>query len=189
MSEQTIMQTRAEIGTGTSLTAEMFRALPESNQIIEHIDGVVIVSPSPTILHQRLVLRTYDLLRQVAPSGEVFTAPLDIYLGEDTVQPDVFWVAEGSSCHPTDNDRFAGPPELVIEVLSSNEGRDRVIKFDLYEQHGVQEYWLLGADYVEVYGLQHGQFRRMGAFLAGQTFNSPALGTAIPTDQIFLSVS
>ncbi|MAS36943.1 MAG: hypothetical protein CL610_23265 [Anaerolineaceae bacterium] len=189
MSEQAIMQTRAEIRTGTSLSAEMFRALPESNQIIEHVDGVVIVSPSPTILHQRLVLRTYDLLRQIAPSGEVFTAPLDVYLGDDTVQPDVFWVAEGSACHPTDNDRFAGPPELIVEVLSTSEGRDRVIKFDLYEQHGVQEYWLLGADYVEVYELQQAQLRRMGAFLAGQSFNSPVLGTTIHTDRIFLSAS
>ena len=45
-------------------------------------------------------------------------------------------------------------PDLVIEIISpSTAGRDRKDKRDLYERHGVKEYWLV--DYqervVEVY--------------------------------------
>ena len=38
-------------------------------------------------------------------------------------------------------------PDLVVEVLSkSTEARDRGLKFEDYESHGVKEYWIIDAD-------------------------------------------
>ena len=35
--------------------------------------------------------------------------------------------------------------DLVIEVLSKNKKRDKKIKFEDYEEHGVIEYWIINA--------------------------------------------
>ncbi|HLV10761.1 MAG TPA: Uma2 family endonuclease, partial [Halanaerobiales bacterium] len=41
-----------------------------------------------------------------------------------------------------------GAPDLIVEIISpSSGGRDRKDKRDLYEKHGVKEYWLV--EYIE----------------------------------------
>lgn len=45
-----------------------------------------------------------------------------------------------------------GAPDLIIEVLSeSTENKDRGVKYELYEKHGVKEYWLVDADNKKIY--------------------------------------
>lgn len=145
------------------------------------------MSPSPASGHQRIIVRLIGLLTRLVPDGDVLTAPMDVRLGGITVQPDVFWVAAESDCIDQ-GAYYLGPPDLVVEVLSpSNTESDRVTKFDLYEQHGVREYWIVEPreDYLEVYVLDGGTFRRLGAFKPGQTFDSPVLGKTVVVDQVF----
>lgn len=81
----------------------------------------------------------------------VLVAPLDVRLPNDdrddddavatVVQPDVLVV-----CDPAKLDEHGcrGAPDFIIEVLSrSTAARDQIIKRDLYERHGVREYWLV----------------------------------------------
>ncbi len=72
-----------------------------------------------------------------------------------------------------------GAPDLVVEVLSpSTAHKDRGVKFDLYEKHGVREYWLLDPEgrYAEVYRRERERFDRVGVFGPGQSWASGVLG-------------
>jgi len=180
---------------GTSLSRDAFDRLPEVQFHMEWHDGVVVypnwneaaMSPAPSVRHQSTVIQVIQLLLAHIPDGKVLTAPTDVHLGNMTVQPDVFWVAADSQCVETDA-AFIGPPNLVVEVLSpSNTQNDRVTKFDLYEKQGVQEYWIINPDeqYLEIYVLDAGKYRRIGAYNPKQTFTSPALNTGIAAKAIF----
>lgn len=165
--------------TQTQMTAEEFLQLPESNQLIQLIHGEVIMSPAPTDLHQLLVGASYFFLRQIIPGGELRMAPLDVYIdGVNVAQPDVFWVSEDNDqCVLIDGKYWRGAPTLVVEVLSpSTEGLDWREKFDLYEEHGVREYWLVSqALSVHVFRLQQGKFVQQGTFDVLQKFVSGVL--------------
>src|SRR5262245_18528912 len=143
----------------TKLTKADYQALPESNLPMERIHGELIVSPTPIHAHQKVVFKAAKVVEQLAPGGEVVIAPMDVYFGEDdNVQPDVFWVSGTESrCKLGEDGYWYGAPDLVIEVLSpSTEYRDRHDKYELYEQHGVQEYWPVNtvARFIEVYRLE-----------------------------------
>ena len=180
---------------GAALSLAAYEALPETSVQMEWHAGIVrypnwneeTMSPAPTLRHQQVVMRGIQLLLAHIPNGEVFTAPTDVRLGDRIVQPDVFWVAEGSACVPRTR-FFAGGPDLIVEVLSaSNTENDRVTKFDLYEAHGVREYWIVNPDedYIEVYSLESHVYRRVGAFKPGQVFQSPLLEQAISVRDLF----
>ena len=62
----------------------------------------------------------------------------DIY---SVVQPDICLVCDQSKL---DKQGCNGAPELVIEILSpGNSQREMDDKFELYQEAGVQEYWLV----------------------------------------------
>jgi Uma2 family endonuclease len=169
------------------MTPAEFKQLGETVQPTELIDGEVIVSPTPRNIHQESVGETYFFLKQLSrqnpAAGRAVIAPMDVWLGEDCVQPDVFWVSgEGSQCKLGEDGYWYGAPDLVVEVLSpSTAHRDRGVKFDLYEKHGVREYWLADPDgqYIEVYGRENERFVRVGVFTGEQTFSSTVLGVNV----------
>ena len=121
-----------------------YLAWPEEERW-ELIDGEAFaMTPAPTTLHARLVLRLGHQL-EAALAGHrctPFVAPVDVVLSDDTVvQPDVFVVCDRSKIRQAG---VFGPPDLVVEVLSPSTGlRDRRAKRDLYERHGVREYLLV----------------------------------------------
>jgi Uma2 family endonuclease len=92
------------------------------------------------------------------------------------VQPDVAFVAK---------DRLAiiqrvirGPADLVAEVVSlGGRNRDRIEKRDLYEQHGVGEYWIIDPEpeTVEVLALVNGRYELVHRSLPGETASSRLL--------------
>ncbi len=174
--------------TGTRMTATKYYELPETNKPVQLLNGVIIVSPLPIPAHQRVIGRSYELLNNLIPDGEIFLSPIGLYLDEDNVpEPDIVWVAADSRCKVTEK-RLEGPPDLIIEVLSPSTARyDRVQKFALYERYGVREYWLADheAEYVEVFVLQEGRFTRQGAYGPEDTFHSPVLGKAVDLSGIF----
>ncbi|MBZ0295053.1 MAG: Uma2 family endonuclease [Anaerolineae bacterium] len=174
--------------TTIRMTAAEYFKLPESTQFEELLDGELIVSPPPLLNHQRLVLRLATLLQSLIPDGEVFIAPVALYLDEHNVpEPDVAWVAHESQCQLT-RTGLQGPPDLIVEVLSASTARrDRGEKFDLYEKHGVREYWLVDPEgqYLEVYTLDHHTYRRQGVYGPQSSFDSAVLGCSVALQAIF----
>ena len=126
----------------------------------ELIHGHLVMSPSPTVQHQRLVRRLNRVLDEHVQSsdagGEVFFAPMDVHLSDDTVvQPDVLYVS-GERADRIGEQKINGAPDLIMEVVSpSTSHRDVFDKKRLYEETEVLEYWIADPDSetVEVHAL------------------------------------
>ena len=78
-------------------TVEDLTNTPDDGRRYEVIGGELVVSPAPSTKHQRVSIRLsrifVDYLER-SGSGEVFAAPIDVFLGKhDIVQPDLAGVA------------------------------------------------------------------------------------------------
>jgi Uma2 family endonuclease len=175
----------------TRMTAREFAQLPESNLPAELIHGELVMSPAPDDPHQLNSIHVLNFLLKTVPPEELRHAPIDVYLDDDNVlQPDIMWVSKDNTrCKLVEGRRWHGAPDLVIEIFSpSTSRRDKTVKFDLYETHGVREYWMFDpiAEYIEVWSLQGSSFVKIGIFGPGETFASPVLvGKTVEVGALF----
>jgi Uma2 family endonuclease len=135
------------IATLRPLTYDDLLDMPEDNNRYEIINGELVVTPAPIADHQRVLFRIGRLLDdflQQSAAGEFFIAPFDVILGpNDVVEPDVVVIASARGRVPGRQNSFAGPPDLVVEILSpSSQRTDLVRKMALYARAGVPEYWI-----------------------------------------------
>ncbi len=163
------------------VTTLEFYQLPESMLPVELIDGEIIMSPAPELVHQDAGGDLFVFLRTKIPTGKAYMAPLDVELDEHNVlQPDVLWVAPDSTCKPFEGKRLLGAPDFVAEVLSPSSGaRDRKKKFRLYEKFGTREYWILDpvARLIEVWTRVGNKLTWLNVFEPGEQIPSPLFGT------------
>ena len=114
----------------------------------ELIDGVAYdMTPSPNLEHQSIAGHMYVAIANAlaAKPGsrpfEAYFAPLDVYLGQDVLEPDLIIL-----CDPEKKSRrgIEGPPDLVVEILSpSTSTKDLTRKRWVYEAAGVPEYLIV----------------------------------------------
>jgi len=155
-----------------------YAELPEGAPY-ELIDAALVMSPSPSVRHQRVVLQLGRALLNAAEAdgaGEAFVAPMDVsFTDVDTVQPDLIFVSVERRAIIGEQ-RIEGPPDLVIEVLSpSTAYLDLAQKKRLYEREGVKEYWVVDPEQraVDVYTntedgfVQHGRVVERGTAGSG----------------------
>lgn len=171
------------------VTAAEFFKLPETNRITELINGELIPPSSREPRHQLILGEALVLIRDLMPNGEVWVAPVAVYLDEyNVLEPEGMWIAENSQCS-VGTEYVTGAPELVVEVFSpSTEKHDRKDKFELYERFGVREYWMIAPapELIEVWALESGKFTRLGIYAPGETFNSPVLaGALVEVNRLF----
>jgi Uma2 family endonuclease len=82
--------------------------------------------------------------RKAGGSCLVLFAPLDVYLGDSVVQPDLVIICDESKVSKRGID---GPPEVVVEILSPRTAiKDLNRKWWLYEAAGVPEYLIIDPD-------------------------------------------
>jgi Uma2 family endonuclease len=118
----------------------------DDDQRYEIIDGELLVAPAPDTWHQawigelHLILDRHVRARQL---GKVLLSPVDVVLDpENTVQPDIVFVAAGNAGIIQRRAIF-GVPDLLVELVSpSSVRRDRYDKKALYARFGVKEYWI-----------------------------------------------
>jgi Uma2 family endonuclease len=159
---------------------EMVAELEESNLPTELWDGELVMSPAPSFFHQQIVDRFHDYLKAFVRArqlGQTGVAPLDMVLTNTrATQPDVVFISnERLDIIKT---RLMDAADLVAEVISPNSRRrDRIDKRDLYEQHGVKEYWLIDPEAltVEVLHLVQGEFQLVGRWRPGESAESRLL--------------
>jgi Uma2 family endonuclease len=131
----------------TRLTYQDLCELPYDGKRYEIIQGDLIVTAAPRILHQRVVTRLSHHLQTFVEGndlGHVFVAPVDVVFSEfDVVEPDIIYISKQRAAILTENN-VQGAPDLVVEVLSEWTAKiDRTAKLKLYAKYGVAEYWLL----------------------------------------------
>ena len=172
------------------LTYEDFLTLPDDGVRREIVEGEVLVTPSPNVRHQTLVLRlAYALENHLREhgGGRGFVSPLDVRLSEhDIVEPDVILVADDRVGIIKDK-YLLGSPSLLIEVVSDPR-TDRVRKRDLYARAAVPEYWIVDpdADRVEVYRLEGSAYPKPTILEPGETLTTEMLpGLRIDLAELF----
>ena len=174
--------------TRIQITAETFFERPESNLPVQLLHGEIIEMTAPELDHQDVVGNLFVLLKQAAQrlNGKAYVAPVDVQLSAvDVPQPDVLLLLPGSRCVPLENKRLQGPPDLIAEVLSPSTARlDRRVKFRLYEQHGVREYWMVDPrdQLVEVWQQDEGTFTLLDVYGVDESFDSGLIGTVACRD-------
>jgi Uma2 family endonuclease len=137
---------------------------PERYQLL---NGEAFMMSSPTVEHQAISMELssqFAIFLKGKPC-KVFAAPLDVRpfpeenRGDDTViQPDLLVVCNSSKFSKGSVD---GPPDLVIEIVSpSNTQRELFLKFQIYLEAGVREYWVIEplGKKVQVHVLENGHF-------------------------------
>jgi len=118
----------------------------DDDQRYEIIDGNLLMAPAADILRQdwaRELLHIIDGRVRKHRLGKVFFAPADVVLDpENTVQPDLIFVAN-ANLGIIQHRAIFGTPDLLVELISpSSVRRDRYDKKDLYARFGVKEYWI-----------------------------------------------
>ena len=138
------------INPKTRLGYEEYCLFPNDGRRHEVINGLHYMNPAPTPKHQAVSRWLQHLMFtqiELTGLGKVINAPIDVQLGDhDIVQPDLIVILNESRAVTTDT-RVVGPPNLVVEILSSSTSKnDLTLKWKLYEQSGVDEYWIVDPD-------------------------------------------
>lgn len=173
------------------LTIDDYWDLPDDGRRYEILEGWLEVTPSPTYEHQKTSGRLHNKLSRYLdqnPLGDVIAAPMDVILANDMVcQPDLLYVSK-ERIPAIVRDRVWGAPDLVVEILSPGTAkRDRIIKSQMYDRHGVKEYWILDPDAHLIFRFtrEDSGFGSPERYGPGQSFEGPLFpGLRILVDEI-----
>lgn len=134
----------------------------------EYIDGELVMSPSPTLNHQRIAHRLHTLIEAVLAPGVEVVEGWAWKTGPDEFIPDLMVFNRSD-----EQKRLTETPHLVIEVLSSDPARDIIRKAAKYAAAGVERYWIVDPDGPEVivYELSDGVMVERGRHGPGTTAN------------------
>ena len=130
------------LSRGNELTRDDLDAMPEDGRRYELIDGIIVVSASPSMRHQDIVKGMYLLLHAACPREfKIMFAPYDVVLTDRRVfEPDLL---VGRRSDFTDKE-LPGPPLLAVEVLSrSTRWLDLGVKKERLEEAGCASYWVI----------------------------------------------
>ena len=163
---------------------------------VEILKGKIFkMSPAPAISHQSISFNLSGLFFMYFHNKpcKVFASPFDVVFKnkdgkEDTVvQPDLCVVCDPEKL--ADGKRCQGVPDLIIEILSpGNSKKEMLNKYELYEEAGVREYWVVRPDYKEItqFVLENNKYRTLPPIVEGTIIHSaifPEL--SLQTEDIF----
>ncbi len=123
---------------------DAIREAADDGHRYELVDGVLIVSPSPVLPHQRALASLHLIVHEACPDElEVLFAPFDVVLpGElaTVVQPDLLVARVADLTHRN----LPTAPVLAVEVLSpSARSFDLHLKKDRFRRGGFAHYWVV----------------------------------------------
>lgn len=126
------------------------------------------MTPAPSSEHQFIVGELFHHLRLFFGNKDcnVMVSPFDVYLSENNdfenpdhvVQPDISVICNKNQIVKKGS---YGAPSLIVEVLSPSTAlKDFNEKFNIYQQFGVNEYWIVDPTnkICHVHGLKEGHF-------------------------------
>lgn len=174
-------------------TYEDYVGLPDDTWRYEVIKGVLHMTPAPRTRHQAAVrdigFAMMEFCRRTLLE-ETYHAPIDVILPRELatpVQPDLLLITR-ERLDIVKEQFIEGPPDLIVEVLSrSNWLDDRRVKYEVYAEAGVREYWIVDPDLrtIEVFVLREGEYALVGKFGPGEKARSEVLeGFEVAVDEV-----
>jgi Uma2 family endonuclease len=151
---------------------------------VELLRGKIRQMSAPSVKHQRISIRFSRLLANALwqTSCQVFAAPFDVRLTrmrddkevKTVVQPDLCVICDPSKL---DERGCIGAPDLIIEILSPGNSRTEMRdKFELYQEAGVLEYWIVNPSekMIQVFQLnEHGRYIGLPPVVEGDILTTP----------------
>ena len=188
------MTTTSNLRTGTRMSLGEFLALGETEGRWELDDGVLYIMSSGTPDHQFLMGQFIWNIQNYLNEFEI--PPAQFYHEMTTIlsrelqrapEPDLVIILEESRdiVGPV---RVEGAPDIIVEILSTDRGRDLGYKRRIYAEAGVREYWPIDPrnDTVTRLELQDGEYVQRAVLEADDTLSTPLLpGLSIPLASIF----
>lgn len=166
---------------------------------LELIKGRIFeIGPSPRRIHQKasaiVFFNLYNYLQY--KKCEVYNAPFDVRLprkGKDdreiltVLQPDICVVCD---LKKLDDRGCLGAPDIVVEILSPGNNRKELQnKYEVYEESGVQEYWIIHPDektFMKYTLDEKGQYQPSRLLTFGDVVTTPVLpGFEMKLDDVF----
>jgi Uma2 family endonuclease len=157
-------------------------------QSVELIKGKIFkMSPAPSVKHQRISGKFYVKLFLFLQQNkcELFSAPFDVRLLDkkksEKANKDIYTVVQPDICVICDKDKLddkgcIGAPDLIVEILSpGNSKKEMKIKYALYEESGVKEYWVVfPSEYVLQQFIlnENGKYQLKDSFTEDEIFNA-----------------
>jgi len=168
---------------------------------IELIKGFISQMAAPTPFHQDISLELGRVfknhLKATQKKCKIYHAPFDVRLIKNpqgktdkeiytVVQPDLCLICDRSKI---DQKGCLGAPDLIIEILSpSNSKTDLQDKFALYEENGVNEYWIVfpHEKVVQKFILKDEKYQFMGYYTTSNSISPLVLpDLAINLEEVF----
>jgi len=125
---------------------------------VELLKGYIMKMAAPKRYHQKIVGKlhaAFFIFLKKRPC-EVYLAPFDVRLYNSKksvlLDKEIFTVVQPDLCVICDLEKLDdrgcnGSPEFIIEIISPNSTkRDVKDKFELYQETGVLEYWLISPE-------------------------------------------
>lgn len=137
------------------IKGRIFKMSPAPNRIHQEVSGILHLTlgnffkNKPCKLYSApFDVRLYDVKKSQKADKEIFTV----------VQPDLCVICDHSKL---DARGAIGAPDLIVEILSpGNTENEMKVKFELYQESGVKEYWIVEPNdkLVLRYVLQNGNY-------------------------------
>ncbi|MCL2423863.1 MAG: Uma2 family endonuclease [Micrococcales bacterium] len=132
------------------LTLEEWNSLPEYElHRVECVEGVLVVTPRPSILHQWVMSQLAAILHDSLPEHLVVLPEIDVLVDADPLtmrSPDIVVMDREAARRDLVRAR-AADLLLVVEILSDGTRRtDRVTKLSEYAEAQIPGYWLVDPD-------------------------------------------
>jgi Uma2 family endonuclease len=165
------------------LTVADLDLTPDDGCRYELDDGVLVVSPAPVTIHQRVLHRLQVLLDAACPPEfELLPGP-GVEITEIQYRVPDLVVVRSASIGVTDKN-VTRPPELVIEIASPSTAHyDRGRKKIVYAEFGILGYWIVVPDpdqpSLTAYALTRDTYTEVGRAAGQQQF---ATATPFPVE-------
>lgn len=126
---------------------------PDDGMRYEVVDGQLLVTPTPPTIHQASLVELATLLLPACPERlKVFLGPLEFRAStRRAVLPDLLVVG----CDDVGERWIEEPLVLAVEVLAPTTRLvDQLVKRRVYEEAGVEAYWMFDPDEVVLTALE-----------------------------------
>ena len=164
--------------------------------MVELINGKIFkMAPAPTTSHQLLLMElSYLVMHHLRRKNcKVFVAPFDVRLSkfkedkliDSIVQPDLCIICDSTKI---DERGCNGAPDMIVEILSPSTAlRDLDLKFKLYEENAVKEYWIVQPNdqTVSVFDLIESKFVLRGIYHSRKIIELKTIALEIDLNEVF----
>ncbi|MBD3629313.1 Uma2 family endonuclease [Cyclobacterium sp.] len=160
----------------------------QMDEMVELIKGKVFRSAAaaPRRIHQEISGKVFNKLFNFLEnhSCKVYEAPFDVRLPvkskmnkdiDTVVQPDICVICDKSKL---DDLGCIGAPDLIVEILSPGSNKKELKnKYEVYEESGVLEYWVIHPDEqtVMAYTLKEGKYIPSRLMTSGDVIRSVSI--------------